>query len=215
VLIMIDATHNTRALSELDPAVLRAHQLARAEFREIRNRRTMAGEMAWVYTRYPCPAYAQEAEMSLREYQDFVYRACFADRDDAVERWRSMRDEQQLIVDWLSGRREVVLRGPNIDLVFSIEDRSFESAAGATNMPDGEVYTGPVEDSAQGWVRFSYPAITNAREVDGIRLEFEDGKVVDATADKNQDFLIAMLDSDPGARYLGEFAIGTNSGIDR
>jgi aminopeptidase len=214
-LILIDATSNTRALSEVEPGAQRAHQLARGDLREIRNRRAAAGEMAWAYTQYPCPAYAQEAGMSLRDYQDFVYRASFADQPDPVSRWRTVHDEQQRIVDWLFGRKRVELRGPNVALEFSIEGRRFVNADGRHNLPDGEVFTGPVEDSAEGWVRFDYPAIKDGRLVDGVRLELRQGQVVEATATRNPEFLLEMLDSDPGARFLGEFAIGTNDRIDR
>jgi aminopeptidase len=214
-LIMIDATRNTRALSGVEPAAQRLHQLARAEFREIRNRRAAAGDMAWVYTQYPCPAYAQDAGMSLRDYRDFCFRACFADRADPVECWQAMHDRQQAIVGWLAGRNLVELRGRNVRLSFSIEGRDFVNAAGRNNIPYGEVFTGPVEDSAEGWIRFTHPAIKDGREVEGVLLEFQRGEVVDATAEKDRGFLLTMLDSDPGARRLGEFAIGTNSGIDR
>jgi aminopeptidase len=107
------------------------------------------------------------------------------------------------------------LKGPNIDLSLSIKDRIFINADGKRNMPDGEIFTGPVEDSVNGWVRFSYPSIVGGRAVSGIELKFEGGKVVEAHAEQNDDLLQAQLNTDAGARYLGEFAIGTNFGIDR
>ena len=109
----------------------------------------------------------------------------------------------------------MLLRGPNIDLSLSIEGRSFINSDGRRNMPSGEIFTGPVEDSVKGWVRFSYPAIVGGRAVSGIELRFVDGKVTDASAEMHEDLLYAQLDTDAGARYLGEFAIGTNFGIDR
>jgi aminopeptidase len=175
----------------------------------------MAGEMTWVYTIYPCPAYAQEADMSLREFEDFVYQSTFADTPNPVERWHALRDEQQRYVDWLAGRSRVEIRGPNAEIAFSVQGRKFINSSGRDNMPSGEIFTSPVENSADGWVEFSYPAIHGGREVEGVRLVFENGKVVEATAKKNEAYLLSMLDSDPGARYLGEFAIGTNYGIDR
>ncbi len=118
-------------------------------------------------------------------------------------------------MDWLKGKREVRIVGPNADLTLSIEGRIFINCDGRNNMPDGEIFTGPVEESARGWVRFTYPAITGGREVEGIELWLEEGRVVRATARKNEEYLLKMLDTDPGARYIGEFAIGTNPNIRR
>ncbi|MEW6407049.1 MAG: aminopeptidase, partial [Chloroflexota bacterium] len=109
----------------------------------------------------------------------------------------------------------VELRGPHVDLALSIKGRLFKNSFGEHNMPDGEIYTGPVENSANGWVRFTYPAITGGRLVEGVELIFERGKVTNAKAKTNQDFLLEMLETDRGARYLGEFAIGTNFNINR
>ncbi|RME37344.1 MAG: aminopeptidase, partial [Thermoflexia bacterium] len=177
--------------------------------------RGATGELKWVVTLYPIPAYAQEADMSLREYEDFVFAACFCDQEDPVSRWREVHEHQQRLVDWLKGKREVRIVGPNADLTLSIEGRIFINCDGRNNMPDGEIFTGPVEESARGWVRFTYPAITGGREVEGIELWLEEGRVVRATARKNEEYLLKMLDTDPGARYIGEFAIGTNPNIRR
>ena len=153
--------------------------------------------------------------MSLREFEDFVFQATFVDRDDPVAEWQAIGAMQTRLVDYLKGKQQVELRGPNIELDLSIEGRSFINSDGKRNMPSGEIFTGPVEDSTQGWVEFSYPAIRQGREVEGIRLEFDKGEVVKASADKGEDYLLAMLDSDPGARRLGELGIGTNFGIQR
>jgi len=153
--------------------------------------------------------------MSLNAYTDFVYQATFADQPDPVARWQEVHQTQQRLVDWLSGKQQVTVKGPHVDLSLSIAGRTFINSDGKKNMPSGEIFTGPVEDSANGWVHFTYPAIRGGREVEGVRLEFTDGKVVGATAEKNEDYLISQLDIDEGARYLGEFAIGTNYGIDR
>ena len=153
--------------------------------------------------------------MSLRDYEDFVYSATFVDKDDPIAEWQKVHVEQQRIIDWLKGRKIVSVKSPNADLTLSIKERTFINSDGKRNMPSGEVFTGPVEDSANGWVKFSYPAIRGGREVEGVRLEFKDGKVVKASADKNEAYLISQLDADAGSRYLGEFAIGTNYGIQR
>ncbi len=214
-LISVRAVDNTRALSGVDPSRQRAAQLARRELMETYMRRSAEGSLRWVGTQFPCAAYAQEADMSLAEYEEFVYGATFCDKDDPVAEWRRVHEEQQRLVDWLKGRREVVVKGPNADLRLSIEGRTFINSDGRHNMPSGEIFTGPVEDSVNGWVRFTYPAISGGREVEGVELRFENGKVVEAHARKNEAYLLSQLDSDPGARYLGEFAIGTNYGITR
>ena len=170
--------------------------------------RAAAGQLRWALTQYPCPAYAQEADMSLREYEDFVYAATFADQPDPIKCWRDIHDSQQRLVDWLKGKRQVTVRGPHIDMALSIAGRTFINSDGKRNMPSGEIFTGPVEDSVEGWVRFTYPAIRLGVEVEGVELEFKAGKVVAARARKNEAFLLSQLDSDAGARYLGEFAIG-------
>jgi aminopeptidase len=177
--------------------------------------RAASGELRWVVTLFPTHAYAQDAEMSLSEYEDFVYGACMPDEDDPTAYWRRFSAWQQKIVDWLKGKERVHIVGPETDLRLSIAGRSFINSDGRRNMPSGEVFTGPVEDSAEGHVYFSYPAIYCGHQVTGVRLWFKDGKVVKATAEKNEDFLLETLDTDQGARYLGEFAIGTNEGITR
>ena len=153
--------------------------------------------------------------MSLRDYENFVYGACYCDREDPVAEWVRVHDEQERVVQWLKGRSQVKVVGPNVDLTLSVKGRTFINSDGKHNMPSGEVFTGPVEDSANGWVRFTYPAVHGGREVEGVELTFEGGKVVKATAKKNEDYLIRMLDIDEGSRYLGEFAIGTNFGIQK
>jgi aminopeptidase len=132
-----------------------------------------------------------------------------------VARWQAIHKMQQKLVDWLKGKKTLEVNGPNVELKLSIEGRTFINSDGTHNMPSGEIFTGPVEDSVEGWVHFTYPAVTQGREVEGIELTFEKGRVVKATAEKNEEFLLSQLDADEGARTLGEFAIGTNHGIDR
>ena len=153
--------------------------------------------------------------MSLEEFEDYVYGTTFADEEDPIARWLEIHEQQQRLVDWLKGKKRVEVKGPNVNMTLSIEDRIFVNSDGKNNMPSGEIFTGPVEDSAKGWVRFTYPAVNAGREVEGIELQFEDGKVVKASAKKNDAYLNTMLETDPGARFLGEFAIGTNKKINR
>lgn len=213
--ISIRAATNTRALSGVDPVKQQTMQRARRESQQSFMQRAAKGDLRWVVTQYPCEAYAQDADMSLRDYEDFVYAATFADQPDPVASWLAIREKQAKLVEWLKGKDEVVVKGPHIDMRLSIAGRTFANSDGRRNMPSGEIFTGPVEDSVNGWVRFSYPAIRAGREVEGVELEFRDGKVVNARASKNQEFLLSQLDADAGARFLGEFAFGTNTGIQR
>ena len=215
VFISIDATDNTRTLSQADSQKQQTRSAARRGIMEAYMRRSASGELRWTLTQFPCQAFAQEADMSLSDYEDFVYKACKADQPDPVKLWDDIEANQERLVKWLAGKKQVQLRGANIELDMSIEGRTFKNSGATHNMPGSEIFTGPVEDSVNGWVQYTYPAIRLGREVDGIRLEFKDGKVVKATADKNEDYLHKMLDQDAGARFLGELGIGTNYSIDR
>ncbi len=213
--IRIHSSTNPRALSHVAPARQKRRQQALAPILEAQMRRGADRSFKWVTTLFPTEGYAIEAEQSLSAFEDFVYRACHADQEDPVAYWKQVEATQRKIIQRIEGHDQVVLRGPNVDLSLSIKGRKFLNGAGLNNMPDGEIYTGPVEDSANGWVRFSYPAIYNGVMVEGVELTFVNGKVTSARADKNQAMLLEMLESDPGARYVGEFAIGTNYEIDR
>jgi aminopeptidase len=215
VRISVIAESNTKALSNVEPGKTVLYQQARTELMRTFMRRSAAGELRWTVAPFPTNAFAQDAEMSLSEYEDFVYGACLPDMNDPVRYWQQFSSRQEKIVNWLKGKENIQVKGPETDLHLSVAGRSFVNCDGHYNMPDGEVFTGPVEDSIEGNVYFSYPAIFNGREVTGVRLWFEQGKVVKASADKNEDFLIKTLDTDAGSRYVGEFAIGTNEGITR
>jgi aminopeptidase len=215
VMMVLDSQTNTRGLSNVDPDRQRLRARVHTDMTRTFLQRAASGELHWVITAFPTEAYAQEAEMSLREFEDYVYSTTYADTPDPIGAWRAIHDEQQRLVDWLRGKKRVQVKGPNIDLELSIEGRIFINSDGTHNMPCGEIFTGPVEDSANGWVRFSYPAIRQAREVAGVELFFENGRVLKATAAKNEAFLLSTLDTDEGSRYLGEFAIGTNRRINR
>ncbi len=213
--IVVRAASNTRNLSHIDPKKQQIRQNAQRELRQTLMARTAAGEHRWTLAQFPCPAYAQEADMSLSEFEDFVYAATYADQPDPVACWQRVHDEQQRLVDWLAGKEAVEVRGPNVEMTLSIAGRTFINSDGKRNMPSGEIFTGPVEESVNGWVRFTYPAIRQGREVSGVEFEFREGKVVNARAEKNEDYLLSQLDSDAGSRYLGEFAVGTNYQIQR
>ncbi len=211
--IRVGGGTNTRAMTNIPAARVQQVAKARSYWLDTRLSRGARDEMKWVGTWYPNEASAQEANMSLEEYEDFVYGATFCDREDPIARWRELSAMQQGKVDWLAGRKQIVCKGPNVDLTLSVEGRTFINSDGHANMPSGEIFTGPVEDSVNGWVRFDYPSIVGGRAVSGIELRFENGRVVEASAKENEDLLYAQLDADAGSRYLGEFAIGTNFGI--
>jgi aminopeptidase len=215
VRISVLADSNTKALSNVDADKLVMQQRARTDLMSTFMRRSASGELRWTVAPFPTNAFAQDAEMSLSEYDDFVYGACLPDLDDPVGYWQRFSARQAKIITRLEGKTKVHVTGPGTDLHLSIAGREFMNCDGHFNMPDGEIFTGPVEDSIEGFVSFSYPAIYGGREVTGVRLWFEQGKVVKASADKNEDFLLKTLDTDDGARYVGEFAIGTNEGITR
>lgn len=206
---------NTKALTSIDPAKQVLAQAARRPIFQRFLERAGKRELKWTLTAYPTHAFAQDAEMSLAEFEDFLYGAALVGEPDPVAAWQTISREQQRLVDWLDGKHEVRLIGPDTDLTLSVAGRTWENCDGHENFPDGEIFTGPVEDSVNGTVRFTYPACESGREVEDVRLWFEKGKVVKATAAKNEAFLLAMLDTDEGARYLGEFAFGTNLGVQR
>jgi aminopeptidase len=211
--ITLMSSENTKALTTVAPEKMAMASQAQAELFGTIMQRTAAGDFRWVGTLYPTNAYAQDAEMGLDEYADFVYGACLPDLDDPVGYWKGVEAKQQKIVEWLNPKNAIRVEAPDVDLKMSIEGRTFVNCCGERNMPDGEVFTGPVEDSVEGHVRFSYPTTYQGRKLEGVHLWFEKGKVVKATADKGEDFLLKTIDTDEGARFVGEFAIGTNKGI--
>ena len=217
VLYKVRSETNTRALTNVRPDRLTRRQKSLSGLMVAQMQRGANRSLRWMATLFPTRAYAMEAGMGYEEYQDFFYGACKADAAtvDPVAEWQAVKARQQTYIDRIQGHDQVQLRGPNVDLTLSIKDRKFINACGLINLPDGEIYTGPVETSANGWVRYTYPAVYLGQVVSGIELTFEAGKVIQATAEKNQALLLRILDSDPGARYLGEFAIGTNFQIDR
>jgi aminopeptidase len=213
--IAIGADTNTRQLSGIDPARQRLRDEATRHLMQRTMQRAAEGGHRWVYTLYPTNAYASDAEMSLREFEEFYFRACLADDEDPLGAWTRASEETNRLAEWIEGRDEVHLVAPGTDLRLGIAERKFIPCAGEHNMPDGEFFTGPVEDAVEGEVSFHLPAVIGGREVAGVRLRFDSGRVVDATAERGEEFLIEMLDTDEGSRRLGELGIGTNYGITR
>ncbi len=215
--IRIHSEANPLALVNVNPAKQARRQRALAPILRSQMWRGAEKTFKWVTTLFPTQAYADAAQMSMEELEDFVYRACFAapEQDDPVAHWEEFKTRQAAIIETIEGHDRIEIHGPHADLTLSIKGRVFKNSFGEHNMPDGEIYTGPVEKSVNGWVRFSYPAIMQGRVVEGVELTFQDGKVVQAKAKKNEAFLQEMLNIDQGAKYIGEFAIGTNHNIDR
>ena len=213
--IRVHSATNTRGLTNIDPNKVQRRGKATSVITEAQMRRGAEGVFKWVTTLYPTEAYAQDASMSLNEYEDFVFGAVHTNEVDPIAFWNSTAAGQQKAIDFLGSKGQVVLRGPNVDLTLSIKNRKFMNSTGVYNMPDGEIYTGPVEDSVNGWVKFTYPAIYGGVAVEGAELIFSNGRVEQAKAEKNQDYLLKMLESDAGSRFLGEFAIGTNFDINK
>lgn len=212
--IGIWADENTRALTNADPKRLGLSQSARKPLFQVFMDRAAKGDLKWSGTQYPTQASAQDAEMSLEEYEDFVFGAGLLNRPDPVAAWKRVSERQQKLVDYLNGKEDYrVVSANGTDVRLSIAGQSWVNCDGHENFPDGEVFSGPVVESVNGQINFSFPAVHLGREVQDVKLTFKDGKVIDARASKGLDFLISMLDMDAGSRFLGECAIGTNYDI--
>jgi aminopeptidase len=207
--LTIQAPENTTALAGVDPARMARAARARAPIREAAMRRR------WCGTLWPTPAGAQRAGMGTAEFADFVSRATFLDRDDPAAAWGELRALQARVIERLSRAGELRIEAEGTDLRLSVAGRTWVNSDGRRNMPSGEVFTGPVEDSAEGRIRFTIPSSPRGVEVAGIELELRAGRVVDARAERGHEYLLATLETDAGARMLGEVGIGTNTGIDR
>ena len=208
--ITIMAPHNTRALAGVDPRKQRALGKRDKAVQDL-----VLSKDRWALTLFPTQALAQESEMGLEEYEEFVFEAMALNEDDPVGFWRGKAEEQGRLIERLERAREVRIVGRETDLTLSIEGRKFLNGDGRHNMPCGEVFTGPIEDSANGEIYFGIPVAVAGREVLGMQLRFERGRVVEASAEKGEEYLGSILDADEGARYLGELGIGTNFGIRR
>lgn len=217
VQIALWAETNTRSLGRIDPARVASRQSARRAFMKRFLARAAEGSLRWVGTQYPTHASAQDAEMSLSQYEDFVFRAGLLHLPDPVAAWKDIHARQEKVREFLQGKKSVRFRVPphaghdGTDLSVSVDGSTWINCGGRENFPDGEVFAGP--RGVEGHVNYTFPAVYQGREVEGVRLTFKGGRVVDAAASKNEEFLIRMLDQDAGARVLGEIAIGTNYAI--
>jgi aminopeptidase len=204
---------NTKQLSNVDPQRLALRRKASGPLTKRFLERFAEGQLRWCGTLFPTEAHAQDASMSLSEYEDFVYDAGLLNEPDPVAAWQRVHEEQQRITDFLNGVKHIRIVTPGTEIEYRVEGRSWINCSGKENFPDGEVFTGPIEDSVNGHVHFTYPSVYGGREAEDVRLTFRDGKVVDLSAGRGQDFVEAMVNMDEGARYLGEVAFGLNYNI--
>ena len=207
--LRIGAPANVRQLAGVDPALITRAARARRPVQEARLARR------WCGTLWPTSALAQQAGMGDSEYAAFVAGALFLDRPDPVQAWRELSAAQDHLVRRLSSAREIRIEAEGTALRLNVEGRTWINSDGKHNMPSGEVFTGPLETSAEGTIRFTVPSNHGGAEVVGVELTFRAGEVVDARADRGEEYLREALATDPGARFLGELGIGTNPGIDR
>jgi len=214
-MVAIWGTENTKYLSGADPkrqALSRRSQgpLVKTMFKRIADK-----SLSWVGTQFPTLADAQEANMSLSEYEDFVYKAGHVDRPNPVKHWKKVAKDQARLIKILNRFDRFHFQAKDTDLKMRLKGRKWINCAGTENFPDGEIFSSPLESTVEGHIRFSFPACYMGREVEDVRLELKKGKVVKESAAKNEDFLKAMLDTDKGSRFVGEIAIGTNYDIKR
>lgn len=224
VLIVLYYSRNTKYLGRVDPAKIASAQSARRELFALSTRREAAGKLRYCLVEIPGHAAAQNAEMSLTDYEEWVYRAGFLHMADPVGQWRKLHEQQQRVCEYLGSRSALRFTAPacdgaggarrhdGTDLTVNVSGRKWISCAGASNFPDGEVYTGP--RGVEGVVNFTFTANYRGVDVEGVRLKFKAGRVVEASASKNEEYLVKMLDLDEGARGVGEIAIGTNYQLD-
>lgn len=217
--IVLRAPANTRALSAIPPDRIARRDRANSPiskcFMERQADLDEAKRLRWIITELPTEARAQDAGISLREFEQRFSRAAMLHLNDPAASWQGVYNWQETLLEWLNaGRKQAHILGPSIDVWLSIEGRTWINGGGQHNFPDGEVFTGPVEDSAEGWLRAASPIFYNGNAVYGAFLRFEKGRVVEATAESGQDFLIKTLDTDEGSRFLGEWGVGTNASVE-
>ena len=207
--IRIAAESDTRELARIDPARQAELDRARDPIRRA------AGRKRWVLTQYPTAAYAAAAAMDLDDYETYVAQAMFLDRPDPGAAWQELGHRQAALVTYMSAVETIRIEAEGTDLTLSVAGRTWINSDGRRNMPSGEIFSGPLENSPRGRLRAGFPVNRGGRELAGIELEFVDGRVVAARAEEGEAYLLSMLDLDPGARRLGEIGLGLNPGIDR
>ncbi len=209
-LIGIRSESNTRSMTAIPPEKQARRSKASKPIRDV-----VLGRVRWCGTLYPTSAYAQDAEMSTADFRKYVFGAMFLDKDDPIAEWKKLSKRQDDLIAGIKNGKEIHIKTEGTDLKLRVDDRIWINSDGKHNMPSGEIFTTPIEDSAEGVVSFTYPVVTGGREIEGIRLVFKKGVVVEASAKKNEDYLKKMIALDEGSNKLGELGVGTNYGIDR
>lgn len=213
VFISIGAPTNTKSMAKADSKKMAKRSAATRELSSKMLKRSAEGTLRWVIADFPTNALAQEAKMSLEEYTEFLINACYLHLDNPVQKWEEIDKEQQRLADYLNKTTKLHIIGEETDITFDTTGRKWLNCSGQCNFPDGEIYTSPVEDSANGTIYFDFPQIYRGNESQGIKVRLENGKVVEASAKKGEEYFLNMIDMDEGSRFVGEIAIGTNSMI--
>jgi aminopeptidase len=214
VAIHVLATHDVRAFSRIDPARQAMRRKARQPLMDKFLERANRKELRWSATPYPCASAAREAEMTLSAYDDFLFAAGLLDREDPADAWRAQGQRQERLIDFLRNIHELRFVKPGAtDVRINVAGRKWINGDGHVNFPDGEVFTAPWEDETEGVVTFDCPTVHCGRDVQGARLVFRAGRVVEATAAVGEDYLVRVLEQEPGTRILGEVALGCNYAI--
>lgn len=211
--LSIISQENTCNLTNVDPEKQAQCSVAHQHLQQLFLKRAAKKDLRWCITQYPTNAAAQDAQMSLEEYENFVFKAAHIQKKDPIQHWQTVYKQQEKLRRILQTKKTIHILGKDTDLSLSVKDRIWINCAGKENFPDGEIFTGPVETSLNGKIHYSFPVNYGGHEVDDITLWFKNGKVTKATASQGNTFLQAMLNMDKGAKYVGEFAFGTNYGI--
>ena len=209
------AHRNTKFNSNIPAEKIKFASKGASSWSKVYSERTGNGSLRWCGTQFPTSSDAQEASMSLSEYEDFVYGAGLLDKEDPTAEWKRISKEQEIWVKYLDTKKELYITSEGTDIKVNINGRKWINCDGKVNFPDGEIFTSPIEDGVNGYITFSFPGIYQGKEIEGIKLEIKNGLVVNASAKKGEDLLNALLDTDEGAKRFGEVAIGTNYGIQK
>ncbi len=212
-IISIGAPLNVKSMANANSDKMAKRSKATRELSRTMLKRSEKGELNWVIADFPTQALSQEAKMSLDEYEEFLINSCYLDLENPVQKWIEIGQEQKRIISKLNGTKKLHITGEKTDITFSVENRLWISCDGINNFPDGEIFTSPVEDSAEGEIYFDFPAIYRGNQADKIHLKLKEGRVIEASAQTGEDFLNSMLNMDEGSRLVGEIAIGTNERI--
>lgn len=204
---------NTRSLSKVDPQKIKLSQQGSSKWKSIYSQRCGDGSLRWCGTQYPTYSDAQEASMSISEYEDFVYEAGLLDKEDPIKEWKKISKEQERWIKYLNTKSDLHIVSDDTDIRVGIKGRKWINCDGKENFPDGEIFTSPIENDINGYIKFSFPGIFMGKQIEGIKLEVKDGKIIKASAEKGEELLKELLETDKGSKFFGEVAIGTNYGI--